>query len=343
MSLPFETRFLIKFLAKIVDNSDKTKMTTNNMGICFGVSLLSSNGLMLNSNQQSGASGSSNPSDARNNPTGGKQIDMATATNVFEFLLINHVELFPTSEDMASSATSSSSSSYASTPTSSANYKQSFHQSSPSTSIGQYSTLSRGFKLASATASPSSSSLSDALNSSGGSSQTTTTSSSLAHQKPLNESSSGSATPANMAVPPAAAPSIFVLADAQSQALASAAAAVVNNRLSELREHSPPPLSTASAASSQLNPGSASKNFQGSFSYSSPQAATSAGGIMHVNRHIKKSSLDSRQIEAEMMPSSLGNGSASPSSSTSISNSNNGSLTRNFPSQSVTQAVSSFE
>ncbi len=69
--------YLIKFLAKIVENSDKTKMTTANMGICFGVSLLSS----------------SSPMGSSKNKTE-NSIDMATATNVFDFLLNNHKELF---------------------------------------------------------------------------------------------------------------------------------------------------------------------------------------------------------------------------------------------------------
>lgn len=81
-------RYLIKFLSKIVENSEKTKMTTSNMGICFGVSLLSSSGPLNNkSNSLNGHN--------RNEPRG---IDMATATNVFDFLLTNHKELF--SEDI---------------------------------------------------------------------------------------------------------------------------------------------------------------------------------------------------------------------------------------------------
>lgn len=69
-------RYLIKFLAKVVENSEKTKMTTSNMGICFGVSLLSNNGPL------------------NNNKSELKVIDMATATNVFDFLLTNHSDLF---------------------------------------------------------------------------------------------------------------------------------------------------------------------------------------------------------------------------------------------------------
>lgn len=58
------------------------------MGICFGISLLSSNGPLNNkSNSLNGHN--------RNESRG---IDMATATNVFDFLLTNHKELF--SEDI---------------------------------------------------------------------------------------------------------------------------------------------------------------------------------------------------------------------------------------------------
>lgn len=77
-------KYLIKFLAKIVENSDKTKMTSSNMGICFGVSLLSG------SNPLNSAL-SSNPLENITN----KNIDMATATNVFDFILNNHQDLLP--------------------------------------------------------------------------------------------------------------------------------------------------------------------------------------------------------------------------------------------------------
>ncbi len=85
-------RYLIKFLAKIVENSDQTKMTNSNMGICFGVSLLSSNNL-LNSSNNSSSSNSLNTSQSDYNSS--KTIDMATATNVFDSLLTNHENLFP--------------------------------------------------------------------------------------------------------------------------------------------------------------------------------------------------------------------------------------------------------
>ncbi len=112
---------MIKFLAKIVENSDKTKMTTTNMGICFGVSLLSSsnslnssasinnlaaqsNGLNQSTGGGGGALNSNSPSSTlekmqqnQQNGSGNhnKTIDMNTATNVFDFLLTNHAELFP--------------------------------------------------------------------------------------------------------------------------------------------------------------------------------------------------------------------------------------------------------
>jgi len=86
-------RYLIKFLAKIVENSDKTKMTASNMGICFGVSLLSSNGPLANN---------------KNNKTE-NSIDMATATNVFDFLLTNHKVLFDEDVDFSAAIGNSSS------------------------------------------------------------------------------------------------------------------------------------------------------------------------------------------------------------------------------------------
>jgi hypothetical protein len=89
-------------LSKIVENSEKTKMTTTNMGICFGVSLISSNSgnnNQLNSvstaqiSSLSSSSGVNQQEAATMMPT--KMIDMATATNVFDFLLTNHNELLP--------------------------------------------------------------------------------------------------------------------------------------------------------------------------------------------------------------------------------------------------------
>lgn len=85
-------------------------MTTTNMGICFGVSLISSNmtsGGQTNGHLSSPSSvqmSSGVPSSNLSSPSGtpqhsasftGKVIDMATATNVFDFLLTNHIELFP--------------------------------------------------------------------------------------------------------------------------------------------------------------------------------------------------------------------------------------------------------
>jgi hypothetical protein len=85
-------RYLIKFLSKIVENSDKTKMTTSNMGICFGVSLLSSGGPLNNKSNSLSGPGKNEP----------RVIDMATATNVFDFLLTNHKELFSEDIDFSS-------------------------------------------------------------------------------------------------------------------------------------------------------------------------------------------------------------------------------------------------
>lgn len=71
------------------------------MGICFGVSLLSSNNLMINNNNNNSASSNSlnlSQSDTNNTTTtnsNSKTIDMATATNVFDFLLTNNDRLFP--------------------------------------------------------------------------------------------------------------------------------------------------------------------------------------------------------------------------------------------------------
>lgn len=93
-------------------------MTTTNMGICFGVSLISSNNQSNGHHQLSSASSThmavsqlSSPSSlmlnnhyphhhhhGNNNENvimSTKLIDMATATNVFDFLLTNHGELFP--------------------------------------------------------------------------------------------------------------------------------------------------------------------------------------------------------------------------------------------------------
>ena len=54
------------------------------MGICFGVSLLSSNGPLNNMSNS-----------VLSNMQSDRSIDMATATNVFDFLLTNQSELFP--------------------------------------------------------------------------------------------------------------------------------------------------------------------------------------------------------------------------------------------------------
>jgi hypothetical protein len=88
----------MKFLAKIVENSDKTKMTSTNMSICFGVSFITTNNSSncLNTNNTLGnISISSISPSSSDNIANNKYIDMSTATNVFEFLLTNHNELFP--------------------------------------------------------------------------------------------------------------------------------------------------------------------------------------------------------------------------------------------------------
>jgi hypothetical protein len=69
-------------------------MTSTNMGICFGVSLISNtNNNNSISSQQGNASLS--PENHSNSQIIQKSIDMSTATNVFDFLLTNHSELFP--------------------------------------------------------------------------------------------------------------------------------------------------------------------------------------------------------------------------------------------------------
>lgn len=97
-----------------MDNSEKTKMTTTNMGICFGVSLISSSSAannhhlswppstssqLLNNtagNQSPTNSGPLSSTSTHNEGTNAMMmIDMATATNVFDFLLTNHAELLP--------------------------------------------------------------------------------------------------------------------------------------------------------------------------------------------------------------------------------------------------------
>lgn len=95
-------KYLIKFLAKIVENSERTKMTTQNMGICFGVSLTGVNSNTIKSsgsiNSLSSASVSqfSSLSSAQENSNySGRPIDMTTAANIFDFLLTNHYDLFP--------------------------------------------------------------------------------------------------------------------------------------------------------------------------------------------------------------------------------------------------------
>jgi hypothetical protein len=77
-------------------------MNSTNMGICFGVSLITNtnnNGSTnTNSANQLGniSSSSISPSSISTDNTGiNKYIDMSTATNVFDFLLTNHKELFP--------------------------------------------------------------------------------------------------------------------------------------------------------------------------------------------------------------------------------------------------------
>ena len=84
-------------------------MTNTNMSICFGVSLLSNSSTLnmniqpsshsnLNAsmNQLNGNNTSmSTPNGPNNENSPPKSIDMATATNVFDFVLNNHRELFP--------------------------------------------------------------------------------------------------------------------------------------------------------------------------------------------------------------------------------------------------------
>jgi DNA-binding ferritin-like protein len=118
-------KYLIKFLNKIVENCEKTKMNNTNMGICFGVSLLSnSSTLNMNITSTSNSSASSyslSQSDINTitaaAPTVVKSIDMATATNVFDFLLNNHKDLFPGEINFSSNSIRS---------------KPSFHQSNNS-------------------------------------------------------------------------------------------------------------------------------------------------------------------------------------------------------------------
>lgn len=92
-------RYLIKFLSIIVENSEKTKMTSTNMGICFGVSLLSNNNgssqNINNTSQLGSGSMSSIDHNHENSSSPPKYIDMSIATTVFDFLLTNHSELFP--------------------------------------------------------------------------------------------------------------------------------------------------------------------------------------------------------------------------------------------------------
>lgn len=108
-------RYLIKFLARIVENSDKTKMTTTNMGICFGVSLLSSS-KSLNS-----SSSINNLSSQATGNESSKSIDMTTATNVFDFLLTNHHELFPGELNFLTGANLTSRKSYVQSSTKTSN------------------------------------------------------------------------------------------------------------------------------------------------------------------------------------------------------------------------------
>lgn len=136
-------------------------MTTTNMGICFGVSLISStqssssamNGMTSPSSAQLTAGNSSPPSSisstASSTPqhesssssssqhvsaaVSRKMIDMATATNVFDFLLTNHGELLP--GDISFSGSGSSGGSVTSvgplpTPTNAASVNQAIVSSS---------------------------------------------------------------------------------------------------------------------------------------------------------------------------------------------------------------------
>ena len=120
------------------------------MGICFGVSLLSNNSAISNGNTNSNSVNSmalSPPSSTISNSIANlnagahdnisisslqsstvKSIDMATATNVFDFLLNNHVDLFPTSGDYSSQK-----------PPSNLNYSASNQNNNNNTSINNSS------------------------------------------------------------------------------------------------------------------------------------------------------------------------------------------------------------
>jgi hypothetical protein len=103
-------RYLIKFLARIVDNSEKTKMTASNMGICFGVSLLSNSNAI--SNNTNNTTNNNNNSNGESNSNDNQNIDMATSTNIFDFILTNHHILFPENNNNVNSSTPSTSNSY---------------------------------------------------------------------------------------------------------------------------------------------------------------------------------------------------------------------------------------
>lgn len=85
-------RYIVKFLSQIADNSSSTKMNSNNIGICFGASL-------LNTHITHNSSSISNNS-----------IDMSIATSAFEYLVSHHSELFP-SNDIATPSLSAQTSS----------------------------------------------------------------------------------------------------------------------------------------------------------------------------------------------------------------------------------------
>ena len=122
-------KYLIKFLCKVVENSEKTKMTTSNLGICFSVSLLNNTG--MNTSMTSSINGlNSNYSDS-------KTIDMSTAAQIFDFILTNHKELFPGD---ISSLNISSGSNYTTLPKTNTNPIT--HTSSESSSFGSTSSLS---------------------------------------------------------------------------------------------------------------------------------------------------------------------------------------------------------
>jgi Rho GTPase-activating protein 17 len=86
-------RYIVKFLSQIADNSSMTKMNSNNIGICFGASLLNTQ-IALNNTSSSIQTNT---------------IDMSIATSAFEYLVSHHNDLFPSNDTTTSSSSSHSS------------------------------------------------------------------------------------------------------------------------------------------------------------------------------------------------------------------------------------------